>query len=648
MGMCDGPVEPGEPAWVSTTRDRVVVVVLALVTAASWGALGARLSPAAAVGLTVGLAFAWSVLAWGPGRLPELTLWWMAAAVLAAYALALLPQSLRPAIAVLVLLGPPVGYLLSGRSRRPARARTRLRAVAVVAIVPTLTGALVSVLPTVSIVHALGWGYDNAAHVANLGAFLRHGTFFFLDDTFRESTFSFYRTYPGGTYALWSLFASAAGVDATRLAPSAMAALFATFLLGTVGLFLSTCYVVALRTARRWSTAARPSRVAVGLASALAVAVIVLGSVSHLLWSGWPALLAGYAALLAYVAIVLEGRRSPVPILLSTAVAGMVVAYTYPLLLPFVAAAGLGAVVHEVARAGRRAGVRWLADPWGIAALVVCAALAYKPLIEVKRAGSGSVLVFGDIEPVGWVVPAAGVLVAAWVVVAAVRRSDLLLATFVPLSAVFAAGLCWYSLVATSAVQYYPMRAVYTVLILSLLLATGAFVASAVPSTVTGISGAAVLTVFVAVTVYVGFRPLQFGGPYMGSTAYALRAIVTQDLAAATSGCGRLIVDGATAVSSGRADVAIVVAGPTSPVDLPSRWANALAYRMRDDNRSLTMDLDTLASDPAAFGQTVRDWRSAGGTGRIIVVADPTVVQSLRDAGSLPPGVELVAARCTE
>ncbi len=647
MAMSDRPVEPRGSAWVSTSRERVVVAGLALVTAASVWGLGARLSPAAAVGLTLGLVLAWSVLAWGPGRLPELTLWWMVAAVLVAYAFARLPQTLRLAVAVLVLLGPPIAYVLAGRARRPARARLRLIGVAVVAVVPALCGALIAVLPTVRVVHVLGWGYDNAAHVANLGAFLRHGTFFFLDDTFRESTYSFYRPYPGGTYALWSVFASAAGVDGTRLEPAAMAAMYATFLLATVCLFLATCYVVVLRTARRWRTTTRPSHLAVGLAAALAVAVIVLGSLSHLLWSGWPALLAGYAALLAYVAIVLEGRRSPAPILVSTAVAGAVVAYTYPLLLPFVAAAGVGALVHEVAGSGWRAGTRWLADPWGIVALVACAALAYKPLIEIRRGGNGSVLVFGDIEPVGWAVAAAGLLVVAWLVIGAVRRGDRLVAIFVVLSSAFAAGLCWYSIAMTSAVQYYPMRAVYTVLVVSLLLATGVLVATAVRPTVTVACGAAVLAIFAATTLFVGIRPLQFDGPYMGSTAYALRAIATQDLAALTSGCGSLVVDGATAVSSGRADVAIVVAGPTSPVDLASRWANALAYRMRDDNGSLTGGLDRLAADPVAFGQAVRQWRAEGGDGRIIVVADPTVVQSLRDAGSLP-GVELVAARCTE
>ena len=639
------PAAEPEVAWVATPRARAVVGALGLLTAVAWWVAGSPSSPVVGFGLVVGLALAWSFLAWGASRLPELTLWWLLAAVVVAYLLAFLPQGVRTPLAVLVLLVPPVGYVLTGRSGRPSHAR--VVAVTLAAVVPVVVCGLLAVVPTVTLVHALSWGYDNAAHVANVGAFLRHGTFFFLDDAFRESTFSYYRSYPGGAYALWDLFASAAGVDGTPLAPAALAALYAAFLVGSVVLFLAAGAIVVARTARRWSAPARQRPGRAAAAVTVALAVLALGSPSHLLWSGWPVLLVGYAALMSYVAVVLEGRRSPVPILVSTSVATVVVAYTYPLLLPFVLAAALGILLGDVVRSGWRSTLRWVVRPWGVVALIACLPLLYKPLIEVKRAGSGSVLVFGDIEPVGWVVAGVGLVLAAWLVVAAVRRRDWLVATVVVLGAVFAAALCAYSLVATAAVQYYPMRAAYTVVILVLLLALGVLAATGVRLSVTAVTGVVVLAAFAVATFATGLRPLRFTGAYMGSTAFALRAIAAQDLSAVTSGCGRLVVAGATSVSSGRADVAVVVASPASPVDLPSRWANALAYRMRDDNRFLTMDLDTLASDPVAFGQAIRDWRAGGGTGRIVVVADPAVATSLRGARSLPVDVDLVVDRCT-
>jgi hypothetical protein len=171
-------------------------------------------------------------------------------------------------------------------------------------------------------------------------------------------------------------------------------------------------------------------------------------------------------------------------------------------------------------------------------ALIACLPLLYKPLIEVKRAGSGSVLVFGDIEPVGWVVAGVGLVLAAWLVVAAVRRRDWLVAAVVVLGAVFAAALCAYSLVATAAVQYYPMRAAYTVVILVLLLALGVLAATGVRLSVTAVTGVVVLAAFAVATFATGLRPLRFTGAYMGSTAFALRAIAAQDLSAVTSAAG--------------------------------------------------------------------------------------------------------------
>jgi hypothetical protein len=636
-----------------TKTYRVAVAGGAVAIVVAVWAISGRLSPAVAVALAVGVAAAWAFLAWGPGRLPELTLGWFVAGVVLAYAFARLPDALHAPVAALVLVGPPVGYLLSGRASHRAVTGRRSLGAALVAAAPTAVAALLAAVPTATLVHVLGWGYDNAAHVANTSAFLRQGTFFFLDDTFRESTFSYYRTYPGGTYALWNLFASASGLDATHLSPPDLAALYATFLVGTTALFLAACYVLVLRAAARWSSAASATRAAprqpvIPIAAGLAVLVIVLGSFGHLLWSGWPALLAGYATLLAFVAIALEGRRSPLPFLVSAAAGVVAVGYTYPLLLPFVGVAVGGAVVSDMSRAGWRDSVRWLADRWGLAALAAGVLLMYKPLIEVKRGGSGSVLVFGDIEPVGWAVAMVGGLLAVWLVVTAIRRRDWLVAVLIPLSALFAAGLCAYSLVSTSLVQYYPMRAVYTVLILVLLLATGAVAATGLRSGTVAVVGCAVLLAFVVTTMFVGVRPLLFAGPYMGSTVQAVEALRTQDLGADVFGCGRMIVEGAAAIDSGDAAVALVVPSTASAVDLPSRWANALAYRMNDTDRFLTMDLNTLAADPARFGQTIRGWRAAGGSGAIVVVAAADVVQALKDAGALPTGVDLVPSRCDD
>lgn len=586
--------------WVHTVLVTVVITV-GLYLAPSFA------SPAVSLALSVSVVA--SLWVCGPGlrktaqAMPFLV---CAAAVLVALGKVSAPLQLVAAVGCFVL--PPVRVLMAAPHPR------RARAVGLLITVPLLLTPLIllATRTPAAVLQVLGWGYDNAAHIGSMGDFLLSGG---PPDFGPESMVS----YPQGTYSVWNALGVLSGLGFTKLSGDQLASAYAVLAVATTVAFVaSTAILTSALVSRQVEVPRRVGWPQAASAAVVVLCVVVLGSPSHLLWSGWLPFLLGLALSMCYLATVLGAQWSRRAFLAHSAASFLAVGLVYPLLLPLVVAGWLGWMSESYARRTwkLRVGVWALWTAGGVltlaASLVVVGRLVPNAL-EILVSGGG-------MEPPTSEVNLAVLATGVWVLGLALARHDWAMSVMLGVVASATALLCAYAYIVSGGVPYYPLRLYYALLIVILcsgiaLLATYEWDSwELIPI------GAVPVTLMVVTMVHAGVYPQFFVTPFMGSTPQVLPAIRGGLMSAPTPVCGTQSHEGAIALERNPKAVAVVVNDTFSATaDLPSRWPNRLEYRGDSATQEFLWSLPVPLS-ATDLADAIRTRVESGG-GPVVVVA---------------------------
>lgn len=557
------------------------------------------------------------LLAYGANRLPEVLLVLIGMALFITFLFALVAEEAQSLIGSALFFVPPlISIVRRGSCKRP-RPLTFIAPISLLVL-----GLVVTSIPLARQIEILSWGFDSYNHLGIFLAFHEVGTYFWLDESLNSRVMSWVPAYPSGHWALWNSLTQSFDVGTLSNSVSLGVSTYMFLTFATVTALFAVTVVAIVRLANSVSSRIFSSAGLLTLIT-LTFAFIGFGNFSHLLWSGFPSLILGITAVIAFFAVSASSNSGTAFRVVMVVLASVIVAFVYPLLLPAVGSIALGVIANSfrgITRKSRQSLRLW------IPLLILFASVILIFVLRTAGQFRENLLAAGGIEPISNPTLIVMLVLTFWMVWIHVRYRNWGLAWAIGTYGTFTWIVAGYSLSEVGLITYYPMRMLYLLeLMVFVAVVATLFLKDAIPEKLASVF----LTVgFIGTSLYAGFQPSIYRDPPMGATPSVIGSLIDSETNFGV--CGQLIIDSvATAEVFADSIPLVIVSDGQGSQYLTASWPNSLLGNMNDD---LWLLASNVRSPEGLFRgvEAIREWRKqTGRKDEILLMAPAPLIEEL-------------------